>query len=558
MKVKSYFVAATLLLMGSAGSLAQQTPAINLPPSALNPGAALEDKIRQEKRQQRKQQQQQATQEDRDASEAEDEAVSEGPSFVLKRVNFSPSEYLSREDLLDLLLEYIGKSVRFADLLKLVDEINLLYREKGIYTATALLPQQQIKDGVVAVRLVEGRLGELRIEGNEYTDNDYIRSWLSADAEANLLDARVMESDLLVYNRVIRQQLQADLKVGEAFGLTDIVVQVQEPSRDVFQLFIDNQGYKSSGEDEIGALYQRQQLFTPGDRSLAYFLASEGMTSLSLGYNAAIGTSRWRLGGTGAYTKTNVIGAEFEELDIRGESIRASMEASHLTYSEKDMWFTTLLSANVTRSKTEGFSPQLQQVGEFSNYNFYQLSGGGEYTWFGPYWQFTGRGTFSANHSDDRLATDEDRTIYLTNGDTTTIFTLPVPVYFLHRLEGQYTPSEGITGIASFSIGGPTTVRGYSPGAVSGDYGWYQQIEAHYNGFDLPHASMDWFAFFDGGRVRGRDQFEATASAYGIGLSVTDNSWYRLDMTAAKAIKDLVPNQDEWTVFARLTCTCLN
>ncbi|NRB41547.1 MAG: ShlB/FhaC/HecB family hemolysin secretion/activation protein [Pseudomonadales bacterium] len=554
MKVKSLVICCGLILSPTVFSA---LPGVNAP--AINPGAALEDKIRQEKRLQRKKNQNdEAKKHEQDGEIKASEDAPKGASFTLQRVNFSKSEHLNREDLIQVVEAYVGKDVSFGDLKKMVAKINILYRKKGVYTATAVLPQQQIENGIVYVRLIEGTLGALKIEGNDYTEDAAIRSWVQPGGLSSSLDAREIENDILIYNRVNQQQLQAELKAGDSFGLTDIVVQVNEPSRDVLQLFADNQGYISSGQEEVGAMYQRQQLFLAGDRSLAYMLFSEGMQSLSLGYNAPLGTSRWRMGGTTSYTSTEVIAAsDFGDFDIHGESIRVSFDASHLSFSTPSMWFNTLLSINATQSTSEGNGKDGVTV-DISKYNFYQLTAGGEYIWMGPSWQLSSRANISLNRNDDKLDLDDNTSNNLFNADVTGIYHLPWNMYVLQHVEGQYSHTQGLRGIETITIGGPSTIRGYEAGALSGDSGWYQQLELHYNGLNLSYLSMDVFGFYDAGKVRlqGADK---KAAAAGIGVGLSDNNWFRLDMTAAKALKDnVIPNQDDWTVFARITCTCIN
>ena len=46
-------------------------------------------------------------------------------------------------------------------------------------------------------------------------------------------------------NRVNNQLLQAELRAGEAFGLTNIVIKVQEQKRDKLEVSVDNYSFES-------------------------------------------------------------------------------------------------------------------------------------------------------------------------------------------------------------------------------------------------------------------------------------------------------------------------
>ena len=523
----------------------------------LQPGQALEDKIKQEQRTRKKQSLQSETPSaQQPAAEDLEQVEDAGPRFELKTVQFSKSAYLSRDDLIGVLKAYLGQQVSYADLQRLLDDINSLYREKGIYTATALLPQQQIKQGVVNITLVEGKLENILFEGNEYTEDDEIRAWISHQDSDQVLNSQQLEDELLVYNRINQQRLRAELQAGESFGATNIVIQVDEPDRDYLEIFADNWGYESSGEDEIGLLYQRQKLFFAGDRALAYVLASEGTQAASFGLNAPIATSKWRVGSTLSYTQTQVVGEEFEVLDTQGESLRFSIDASHLSYSAETFWVNSLATVAFTQSETELESIEgLGQTGKIADSDTLQLQAGVEINWLGDNWQVNARELINYAQFDDTLDSDDDQQFVALLSDLDWLYRLDYGFYLQQQLSFQYTDKEGLKGALSFTSGGPSTVRGYDNGAISGDTGIYQQFELHNNWLSNPHFYMDWFVFYDHALDRTVKQFEI--NSVGVGLNVADGRWVNLSVTAGQTLKDVLPDQEQWGVNVRLSCTCL-
>jgi hemolysin activation/secretion protein len=51
---------------------------------------------------------------------------------------------------------------------KIADEITDLYRKYGRSTSRAYLPPQTIKDGVLIIKVIEGKVGKIDIKGNRY------------------------------------------------------------------------------------------------------------------------------------------------------------------------------------------------------------------------------------------------------------------------------------------------------------------------------------------------------------------------------------------------------
>ncbi|MDH5737991.1 MAG: hypothetical protein OEZ23_06750, partial [Gammaproteobacteria bacterium] len=54
--------------------------------------------------------------------------------------------------------------------------VTSFYRQKGLILATAYIPEQQVANGVVHLKVLEGRLGEVTVSGNASYHEDFIKS----------------------------------------------------------------------------------------------------------------------------------------------------------------------------------------------------------------------------------------------------------------------------------------------------------------------------------------------------------------------------------------------
>ncbi|UYM14701.1 ShlB/FhaC/HecB family hemolysin secretion/activation protein [Endozoicomonas euniceicola] len=471
-----------------------------------------------------------------------------GVEFLLKGIRFSRSAHLSRNELQALVKPLLGQTVTFNKLQQLVGQINQLYRQKNIYTSLAVLPEQKIEDGIVSIRLVEGSVGEVIFAGNEYTPDDYYRQWVHSQDHQDNIDVTELENDIQFYNRVHNQQLQAELRAGKAFGLTDIVITIPEAQRNAFSAFLDNYGYESTGETQLSGLYQRQHLFRAGDKGLAYALISRGIRSLSTSYSTVVGTDGWRLGGSLQYTDTDLNTGDFSTLKVKGSTMRYGLEASYLAYSDAEKWLTLLGAASSTGSENKVAGEEL------SDYQTRQYQAGVEGNWLGNRWQVTGRLLYSSVDSSEKVL-GADRKITLYSPRATAIYNFDSPFYALTTVDAQLTSEKELPGAVSFSLGGPSTLRGYKPGIASGDKGWYQQLELHYNGYRYNEFLFDLYAFYDHGQIESPSA-EQKMEAAGIGVNISGHKWLSLDFVAANALKEVVPDQDNTRIYARLTCNC--
>nr|MDT0250782.1 ShlB/FhaC/HecB family hemolysin secretion/activation protein [Endozoicomonas sp.] len=478
------------------------------------------------------------------------EEVSGGPTFTLRGIRFTKSAHLTQKELQDIVQPLLGKEIDYNGLQRILGTINQVYRQKNIYTAVAVFPEQQVGEGIVIIRLVEGSIGEIVFEGNEYTEDSYFREWVDYENQLSSIDIEALEKDILFYNRIHNQRLQAELRAGKAFGLTDIVINIPEPGRDKLELYVDNYGYESSGEAQFSALYQRNQLFLPSDKALAYGIVSSGIKSILGSYSTVVGTDGLRLGGSLQLTNSAVTSGDFEALGYSGDTLRLGLEGSYLVYSDTDLWVNLVAAISNSNSKNSVTG------GDLSDYQTGRYQLGAELSWLGDQWQFSGRQLYSSVSSKEKLQ-GITRKFNLFNTRLTFIYNFNNPFYALSTVEAQFSSEQALPGAVSFTLGGPSTLRGYQQGVASGDQGWYQQIEVHYNGFSFNEYLFDLYGFYDHGEVESLNPKQTLSSA-GVGMNVSGNEWFSIDLTVANAMEKVAPEQDNTSLYARITCHCID
>lgn len=545
-----------LMMAGGLAALNAQAQAGGNPIQGADAGALAAEMLRREQRLRERE----AAEQPRSVEEVEvlgDPAAAEGPVFQLHAVRFSTSELLSEQQLRDIVTPYLGRDVQYSQLMEIVEAVNRTYRSLGVYTAVAVLPQQEVREGVVAIRLIEGKLGQIRYQGNHYTSENFVANWLADHQGQETVDMPRLEADILEFNRVHDERIRAELRRGESFGLTDIVVTVQEPERGYFQGFADNYGFESSGREELGFMYRHQHLLSDGDRSIAYLSASEGVQSLSLSYNRPVASSRWRVGGSGSLTRTDLTEGDFASSDVQGDSYRLGFESSWLAWSGERLWANLLGAAGYTRSTTE-----IAGV-VFSDDAIAQAQVGASVNWAGSSWQVSGRQMLAYTDFNDKsdvgVAEQATRkTLY--NGGLSGYYRHDNGLYGLLLAEWQYSDGAQLPGSLSFSLGGPSSVRSYPASAASGDRGWYSQLELHYDRWQPWGVRVEPYLFYDYGVAVSRDpqpdgngshNVETALAAVGLGVSFSGNRW-GFDLTYAEPTREALPMQDPHMLFARV------
>lgn len=466
-----------------------------------------------------------------------------GPKLKLKHVIFDgASKFLSREELDGIAAKYLGTEVDLAALQRMVQEINALYAAKGVVTGNATLPPQTVKDGTVQVKLVEGRLGKLSVEGNVQTAAEYIAAHFPM-TPGEVVDTPKLSQDVAWFNRTSDVQVRALLQPGADFGLTDVKLSVIEPARDTLQLFTDNQGIKSTGLYEVGFFYKRHSLFGIDDRLTLYGIKSDGNLAYNIGYNVPLFLTDGRLGVSFNAGKIHIVDGPLVPLNDRGGSNLTSVNLVQPVFVN-EAW-TLLANAGISY----GISDSNIAGQPLTDFITTKPGGGFTATAQSESYSFSVSPNVAEAYSQDRVL-DTFRRFALYTGTTTNLVRLPDAVSVSFVGAWQVTPAHLLPADQLFNIGGPTTVRGYPTNAIAGDSGYYANLELHRK---WGATGLDTFVFTDFGQIWSTFPVNKNAWSFGLGESWSPFSWITFDLSAGFPVEDLVSNQRQFAIYYRVT-----
>ncbi len=122
---------------------------------------------------------------------------------------------------------YLGKPVTTGDLEEIRRQFTLLYITRGYINSGAIIPKQNVVDGVVAFRFVEGRVNDIEVSGTEHFDSEYFRSRLAHGTEPPFnVENLGREQQILLQSPLVRRlnlELLPGLEPGEARLDTDVL-----------------------------------------------------------------------------------------------------------------------------------------------------------------------------------------------------------------------------------------------------------------------------------------------------------------------------------------------
>jgi hemolysin activation/secretion protein len=378
------------------------------------------------------------------------------------------SQILSESEIESVTSRYVRRDVTITDLNEMVGEINELYRQRGFITAKAILPAQKIENGVVRVRLVEGRIGRVVVEGNRSAAASYFTKRIRL-TPGDLIRLDRMTNEVGYFNRVNDDQVNVQLTPGEEFGTTDCVLVIQE-ARDQRIVFIDNAGRDETGLIRLGATFVRSHLFGHGDPLSVSGVWAQGTLAGSVSYRVPIGVrgARLTIGYDGS--QIDILSPGFEDLDIKGYSSDVHMEFGYpLVVTPKlRVWGPVQLhhrSSNSTFSGASLVGSVVRTAGVGLNV---QWEGSG----------LVGYGQCDYQVGETKLENGDGEGDTFSKGDCSfTGQTALANRLFLTVRGAVQETKDQLPSSEKFSVGGASTVRGYPEGALIGDRGFFASVE---------------------------------------------------------------------------------
>lgn len=248
-----------------------------------------------------------------------------GPAVRVERFEFEGNTALDDETLRAALADLTGRPLDGEDLLAARDRITRLYVEQGYATSGALLPDQPVGDGRVRLRIVEGRLEEVRIEGARRFAEGYLRARLLRAGRAPL-DVRRIEARLQRLQRdPLIEQVTARLEPLPGIGRSRLVLSIVEARQEDLRLEAANDRSPSVGE-ETGAFFARAaNLIGQRDELRVSGWFTEGLRDVEARVRLPINALDTRLEASVRWSHSRIVEFPFDPLDIESESLTLSV-----------------------------------------------------------------------------------------------------------------------------------------------------------------------------------------------------------------------------------------
>ena len=404
-----------------------------------------------------------------------DLGIVEAPKeVVLKGIEFDGNTVFTDEQLLELVKDRVGKKAGVEELEGIRKAISQHYFDSQYVNSGAVIDEQDLSNGVLMVRIVEGRLGNINVLNEGWLRSGYVTSRIQREVgkPLNLNDLK-QGLEFVRRDEKIRK-INTALVPGDDLGVSHLDMIVTENRVFDVGLGVSNRRPPSVGAEEAEIYFGSKNLTSFGDTLRGnYTISQQGMDEWDVGdagnyslfYSLLL--TRWDTTLELGYNQSDYVILEepFNTLDIESDTRMYTVALRQPIYRDLQHELSVTLKGEHRRSEVlvsgEPFSISPGSVNGQTRISALRLSP--EYVYRSQQRVIAARTTFSLglDELDPILGSDFDPEYFtwmtqaswvesVTDNDTLLVV----------KLFHQYTDDQ-VVSMEQFSLGGVSTIRGY-------------------------------------------------------------------------------------------------
>jgi len=164
---------------------------------------------------------------------AQDTAGEAPPAPALKPIFITEyrvegAKQLGRVDVESAVYPFMGPERTTDDIEKARAALEKAYKDKGYQTVTVEVPQQLGQRGIIILKVVENKVGRLRVKGSRFFDLDHIKRQAPSLAEGTVPNFNDVTRDIVALNTLADRRITPALRPGVEPGTVDIDLNVKD------------------------------------------------------------------------------------------------------------------------------------------------------------------------------------------------------------------------------------------------------------------------------------------------------------------------------------------
>lgn len=448
-------------------------------------------------------------------------------SFTVSGYTVEGDNPLGEAEVQAALVPYVGQHHGIERLQQAAIALETLLRDSGYGFYRVVLPPQDI-GGVIRLQMFKFTVGTVEVKGNEFFSNDNILRSLPQLESGTSPNTNALARDLALANENPSKHASVTFKQGKLDNTVDALIDVKDSRTVSGFVMLNNSGTSETGNGRLTLGASHANLFDKDQQATFTYTTSPtepGRVHQWGGYYRAplydLGTM------VSAYYTTSSVssGVVANTINVTGRGDFAGVAASYYFAPQGDYRASVTVGLDDKHFRNDKITT-LAGAALFPNYRTRPLTV--SYTGrFRKQWGQWGYNLEVAHNLSSGSANDDVSYGFNRAGATTSwsalrygvdaALPLPSQWVFMGRLRGQNSGDALVPG-EQFGIGGALSVRGLPERVLSGDSGYWGNLE-----FWSPALAENTriLLFYDFGDIRRHNDTvlpSATVTTFGVGV----------------------------------------
>lgn len=260
--------------------------------------------------------------------------LDQGSVVVINEFKIEGNQVVSTLEIQSALIGLTGRGISIGELKTSMGLIATLYKNKG-YLASVDLPDQDVTEGVVTLRIVEVALGQVKLNGDYQKDFKRVRPEViekmmnAGKLEGKILQQTNLDEALKRTNALAGIQISSTMVSSHKSGAVDVLVNVKDQPLLSTYLSVDNTGGRQTGRNKGLANLTLASPFGYGETVNITGLHSQGTDYAKLALIWPLGPSGLRVGVSASYMQYDIVAGVGVSTESHGHSSTLGLIAQY-------------------------------------------------------------------------------------------------------------------------------------------------------------------------------------------------------------------------------------
>jgi hemolysin activation/secretion protein len=413
-------------------------------------------------------------------------ATPQSAPFLVRAFKITGNKKISTEVLHALVADAEGKNLTLVELDKVISRISDYYTSHGYPLARAIIPAQTVQAGIVNIQIIVARYGKVVLENRSQVKESVLQATLSSLQSGNDIEQAGLDRTLLLLTDMPGVGVKASLKPGQIVGTSDISISALPTPRVTGNVALDGHGNSATGRVRVGAtvnINDPLDLKSSDMLTLSALTSGSGVSYGRIGYEAVLNGQGTRVGGSLSALDYAVNSDAFE--DTNGTARVQTLWVKHPFIRTRDLNLYGQIQydgqelrdhASVVDTDRSVKNMTMSLSGDSRD----EALSGGVNSWNAGW--TAGKVDFSnvAAKASDLSGANTQGSFSKWNANLARLQRLSPKNSLYASFSGQWA-NKNLDSSQKMTVGGPSSVRAYEAGAVSGDEGYLLSAELRHD-----------------------------------------------------------------------------